>query len=107
MHQIIYQRIHLEICPSCNVQTGVYETYADHPINRLFRAGVSIGINTDTRTITNTTLSQEYQRLHDTFGWDRAHFRRCNLDAIDAAFLEPETRVKIRQRLLAAYGSPA
>ena len=39
--------IHLEVCPSCNVQINLFETYADHPVDRLFRAGVSVGINTD------------------------------------------------------------
>jgi adenosine deaminase len=54
-------QIHLEMCPSCNVQTDIYETYADHPIDRFYRAGLSVGVNTDARTLVNVTLSQEYE----------------------------------------------
>lgn len=107
LRQLIEQRVHLEVCPSCNVQTGVCGTYSEHPVDRLFRAGVSMGINTDTRTITNITLNQEYQRLHETFGWGLTHFLRCNLDAIDAAFIEPPRRGQIRETLIAAYGDSA
>ncbi len=105
IHQLVDQRIHLEVCPSCNVQTGVCGTYAEHPVDRLFRAGVSLGINTDTRTITNITLSQEYQRLHETFGWGPTHFQRCNLDALEAAFAEPAVRTRLRAKLLTTHGA--
>lgn len=83
--------IHLEICPSSNIQTNVFDTMADHPVDRLFRAGVSLGINTDSRTLTYTTLSREYQLLETQFGWGKDHFYQCNLNALNAAFLpEPE-----------------
>ena len=84
--------IHLEVCPSCNVQTDVVATYRVHPVNRLYQyrpgsdssddanmvngqssivrnRGISLGISTDTRTVTDVTLTQEYQRLNETFGW--------------------------------------
>ena len=45
--------IHLEVCPSSNVQTDLCDTYADHPIDALYRRGVSLGVNTDGRAITD------------------------------------------------------
>ena len=51
--------IHLEICPGSNIQTNMYENYAAHPIDRLYRAGVALNVNTDTRTITPVRLDQE------------------------------------------------
>jgi adenosine deaminase len=107
LDSLVANRIHLEVCPSCNVQTGVCEAYAEHPVHRLFQAGVSMGINTDTRTITNITLSKEYQRLEETFGWGLAHFRRCNLDALAAAFLDQPTQARLREKILISYGEPA
>lgn len=44
------RRIHLEVCPSSNVQTNAVTTYEAPPIARLAAAGVSTGINTDART---------------------------------------------------------
>lgn len=92
-------KIHLEVCPSCNVQIDVYNTYADHPINRLFAAGISVGINTDGRTITGISLSDEYERLQQTFGWGINHFFTCNQYALQAAFLPNETKSALQDKL--------
>ena len=92
-------QIHLEACPTCNVQTDCYDTYADHPIDRLYRAGVSIGVNTDTRTISNITLNEEYRKLHQTFGWEKEDFFRCNVNALNAAFLPDDVRSQLLVRL--------
>jgi adenosine deaminase len=95
--------IHLEVCPTCNVQTSIYDTYADHPIDKLHRAGVSVGVNTDARTITNITLSQEYAKLHQTFGWDTEDFFHCNENALKAAFIPDDVRSKLLARLVDGY----
>ncbi|GAC1370692.1 MAG: adenosine deaminase [Ktedonobacteraceae bacterium] len=97
------ERIHLELCPSSNLQTNMYETYANHPINRLYDDGLSLGVNTDTRTITNVTLAQEYERLHVAFGWDKEQFLACNLNALHASFLPESMKQQIEKRLRAGY----
>jgi adenosine deaminase len=96
-------QIHLEICPTCNVQTDVYDTYADHPIDKLHRAGILVGVNTDGRTISNITLSQEYAKLHQTFGWDTEEFFHCNRNALKAAFVPDDVRDKLLARLADGY----
>lgn len=105
LEELRAKHIHLEVCPSSNIQTNMYETYADHPINRLYDDGISIGVNTDARTITSVTLAQEYERLHTTFGWDSEHFLRCNLAALEAAFLQEKRKPALEARLREAYGS--
>jgi len=96
-------QVHLEVCPTCNIQIDIYPTYLDHPIDRLFRAGISIGVNTDTRTMTNITLNQEYEKLSRTFGWEAQDFYRCNLNALEAAFLPDEVRAGLLTRLTNGY----
>ena len=90
--------IHLEVCPTSNVQTDVVATYEDHPVDRLYRRGISLGISTDTRTITDVTLTTEYERLHDTFGWGADEFLAVNLNALRAAFVEPSVKQALEQR---------
>jgi adenosine deaminase len=97
------QKIHLEVCPTSNIQTNVYDTYQDHPISKLYRLGLPVSVNTDTRTMTDITLTQEYEKLQQTFGWDQEHFLACNLNALDAAFIPGETRQQLADRLRIAY----
>ncbi len=97
------ERIHLEVCPTCNIQTDIFPEYKDHPINRLFELGLSIGVNTDARTMSNITLSGEYRKLHETFGWGKEHFLRCNLDALRASFLPEKENKDLLSRLSDEY----
>ncbi len=93
------QGVHLEVCPSSNVATGAVVSYEDHPVDRLYRAGVPLGISTDVRAMLSTTLSGEYERLRATFGWREEDLRRCNRAALLAAFAPDEVKKRVAARL--------
>ncbi|MEO6232250.1 MAG: adenosine deaminase [Ferruginibacter sp.] len=97
-------KIHLEICPSCNVQINLYDTYKDHPIDKLYRAGVSLNVNTDAPTIVDITLNTEYEKLQETFGWTNKDFYQCNKYALEAAFIPQELKRDLLKKLQAGYG---
>lgn len=97
------KQIHLEICPSTNVQLNVFPTYAEHSIDRLFRQDISLGISTDNRTLTPLTLNQEYEKLATTFGWDKNDFLKCNLNAIRAAFMPQPIKEGLMRQVAQAY----
>lgn len=92
-------RIHLEVCPTSNVQIGVCADYREHPIDRLWRAGVPLSVSTDARAIADVTLAREYERLSAAFGWTAHELTACNRMALEAAFVEDD----VRDRLLAAH----
>ncbi len=98
------QHIHLEVCPTSNLQTNIYERMLEHTIDQLYRSGLSLSINTDARTISDVTLRKEYQNLIDTFQWEKAHFLKCNLEALEHAFISDTEKDRLRQRLLVAWG---
>lgn len=100
---LVKSRIHLEVCPTSNIQVNVFETMNDHPADRLYRAGVSLSINTDARTISDTTLTKEYGIMRDYFQWQHRHFLQCNLEAIHHAFIEDDLKTQLKQRLEEAY----
>jgi len=95
--------IHLEVCPGCNVLIDIYNAYADHPVDQLYKAGIPLSINTDTRTITNTNLTREYEQLQQVFGWTTDDFLRCNMAALEAAFIPPVIKKRLVQKLINAY----
>jgi adenosine deaminase len=97
------KQIHLEICPSCNVQINIYPNLSEHPIDWLYRQGVSVGVNTDTRTITDVTLSDEYLKLYEVFGWKPDDFYRCNVNAVKAAFLSSGDKQMLQEKLSKFY----
>jgi adenosine deaminase len=99
LRELRQRGIHLEICPICNVQTGAVPSPEAHPVNKLLDEGLSIGINTDTRGITNTTLAKEYANLARIFGWTAEHFQVCNHYALEAAFLPANRKAHLKRKL--------
>ena len=99
------ENIHLEVCPTSNVQTNVVETIQEHPANKIYKHGVSMSINTDARTVSPVTLSSEYALLEKTFSWNKEHFLKCNLEAIAHSFCEDPLKQKLKQKIIAAYNS--
>jgi adenosine deaminase len=99
------KRIHLEICPTANVQIiPSIGSMEEHPIDRLFRAGVSLNVNSDSRMLTPTTLTREHESLQRVFNWTEQDLLRTNLMGLDAAFVDDGTKQQLRKRFLEPQG---
>ena len=68
--------IPLEICLTSNLVTGVVERLEDHPVRRLFDAGVPITLNTDDPAMFGCTLAGEYQLAARQFGFSETELRK-------------------------------
>jgi len=60
---------------------------ASHPFERLRAAGVAVTVNSDDPPLFATTLTDEYRRLADTFGYDAETCGALSLAALHASFL--------------------
>lgn len=99
VRQLQQQQIHLEICPTCNVQIDIFDAYDSHPVNELHKKNISLGISTDSRALTPITLNEEYEKLQKYFGWNEDDFQRCNLNALEAAFISESLKSDLAKRL--------
>jgi len=93
----------IEVCLTSNVVTGQFSSFFDHPVDELHRAGVLLTLNTDGTLFTQTTLSLEYQRIADTFGWDLADFLRVNMTAVEATSFSPSVKARLKAQLKRGY----
>lgn len=89
----------LEICPTSNVQTNAVNTYQEHPINKLSYDEVPICINTDNRTVSNISLSEEYLKLFNTFNFTLNDFHKMNQNSLKHAFLDDETKNELLKKI--------
>lgn len=94
------KEITLEICPTSNIDTKLYKTIKDNPIDKLRRQGIRVTINTDNRTVSNTNLTREYNLLKDSFDYKEEDFLEFNLNALDAAFITNEEKEILKDKLL-------
>lgn len=85
------RRIPLEVCPSSNVCLGVVPNLESHSFERLRGAGCRVTVNSDDPAFFDTTLTDEFIRLHRTFGYGPVELAALALAGLRAAFLpEPE-----------------
>jgi aminodeoxyfutalosine deaminase len=78
--------IPLEICITSNVMTGVVGALREHPVRRLYDAGVAITLNTDDPGIFRTTLCAEYEVAAREFGFGEEELNAIAENAFRYAF---------------------
>ena len=90
---------HLEICLTSNIMTNTFNSFVDHPINEIYDSSISLSINTDGRTISNTSLSKEYAIAHNELNWSVEKIIQSNLYAVEHSFTSNEIKEKLRKQL--------
>jgi len=92
------QQIPVEICISSNLRTGCLTKLEEHPVRRLFDAGLLVTLNTDDPAMFHTSLSREYELAQDVFGFTDEHVRELARNSLEAAFLPAEKKVELLRR---------
>ena len=92
--------ITLEICPTSNIYTGIYDKISDIPIKEFIDNGVKITINTDDPVICNTTLKNELTLVKDVFNLTDKEMIKLQLNAINASFASKEVKEEIIERIM-------
>jgi adenosine deaminase len=95
--------ITLDLCPTSNVQAGIVPDLAAHPLAALHRAGVSVTISTDDRTITDTTLSDEMARTALALTLTAGELAEIALNAFRRAFSPPSVSVPLADAAARAW----
>jgi adenosine deaminase len=80
-------QIPLELCPTSNLCLGVYPSYADHPLPRLWEEGLYLTVNSDDPPMFRTDLVGEYQALTKYMGFEAYDLESISLNALRASFL--------------------
>jgi adenosine deaminase len=89
------KRIPLEMCPTSNIQTGAAKSIAEHPIGLLRRLSFRVTVNTDNRLMSGTTLSQEFAKLSEAFGYGWDDLQWFTVNAMKSAFVPFNERLEL------------
>ena len=80
------KKIPLEICLSSNLRTGAVKSLAEHPVKRLYDAGVPIILNTDDPAMFDCTLTSEYQLAAREFGFTEEELAAISENSLRYSF---------------------
>ena len=88
----------LEMCPTSNRRTGAVSDLAHHPARRLLDQDVSVTINTDNPGLFALDLTSELEVCVERLGFSDDDLKRVTSDAIDASFVDDDTKADVRRR---------
>jgi adenosine deaminase len=94
--------IELDMAPTSNAQTKAVRRLEDHPLKRFYEQGIKVTISTDSRTVSDITLTQEFQTVARVLGCSREQIWAMNLQALEGGFGDEVTRTRLRHEFLDA-----
>ena len=88
-----------EVCVTSNYQTGVVHSLLEHPVMKMLNAGLNVALGTDDPSISQITLSDEYQHACEELGMEQKVLEECILTAARASFLPEDEREQLTAQL--------
>ena len=97
--RLVHDDIVLEVCPVSNIALAVFSGYQQHPLRKLMDAGVRVTLNSDDPPFFRTSLEDEYRVAEEQFGFNKEMLVQCTRTALEAAFVDEQTRTELMNRL--------
>src|SRR6202453_2737120 len=94
------RRIPLEMCPTSNVQTGAAPSIERHPIRVLRQLSFRVTVNTDNRLMSQVTLSSEFHKLVEEFGYGWSDIEWLTVNAMKSAFAGFDERLLLIKNVI-------
>lgn len=100
LEYVTNHRVPLEICITSNVQTQAVDSFADHPMREYMDRGVRVTINTDNRTVSDTTITDEYYQAVKHYNLSLANIRTLMINGFKSSFLSYDEKSDILQEAI-------
>lgn len=86
----------LEMCPKSNIDTKGVAKYEEHPIYKYHKDDIKVNLSTDNRTVSNITLTEEFENVDKAFNIDFEDYKKIYLDSVDASFCTDELKEQLK-----------
>ena len=93
------KKIPLEVCPTSNIQTKAVKNYKEHPIYDFYNDGIMVTLNTDNRTVSETTMTEEFVHIKKAFDLKKKEYIKIYLNSVEAAFISEDEKQRLRKYL--------
>lgn len=94
------QRIGIEMCPTSNLQTKAVDDLSLYPLEQFVKENIPVSINTDNRTVSGTTITQEIQLVMERLHQPEEVILQCTKNAIETAFADDIIKHELYQEML-------
>ena len=86
--EVAEKKIGVELCPTSNLQTKAVTDFTDYPFREFYDAGILLSINTDNRTVSDTSCTDEYMRLAEAGMFQEPMCEKIYMASLHSAFAD-------------------
>ena len=94
-------RTGVEMCPISNLQTKAVEGPEDYPMREFLDNGLLVTVNTDNRTVSNTSISRELGFIQETYGIRDDELKLMMENAVRVSFAGDSVKDRILKEIRA------
>ena len=98
------RQVPLEVCPTSNVCLNIFDSMDSHPLPRLIEEGLYVTINSDDPSMFDTTLTNEYIVIAETFGFNVDMIERLVLNGVQATLLDEDEKSQMEREFMTSFG---
>jgi adenosine deaminase len=102
MDELAKSGIPLELCPTSNLQTVVFDELSSYPLRRFIEKGICITLNSDNRSVSATDAHRELELVGEEFALTREEKRVLLQNSVRAAFASDEIKAEL-DRMIAEF----
>lgn len=89
----------VEMCPISNLQTKAIQHPEEYPMREFLERGLLVSINTDNRTVSNTSLTKELEFVQRMYGISDEMILQMMQNAVKTAFAEEDVKERLLRKL--------
>ena len=93
-------RIPLEMCVTSNIQTKAVESVSTHPIRFYYDYGLRVTVNTDSRLISHTTVTDELHLISRELDFSLPEIKNLIIYGFKSAFLPYREKVNVLSKIV-------
>ncbi len=97
--KIILNDVCLEICPTSNVCTKIFDKIEEYPFDKIINSNVKFTINTDDMTVCNTNIKKEFKLFNRLYDIDINLFKKIITTSIDYSFSPIDIKNELKEKL--------
>ncbi|MBQ9233619.1 MAG: adenosine deaminase [Lachnospiraceae bacterium] len=100
MEQCKEKHIGFELCPTSNYQTKAVKPGTDYPLRHFIDYGIKATVNTDNRTVSNTTMTREYNYIIDKLNIAKEELLLLYENSIELSFANDDIKNSLYKTII-------
>ena len=101
--EVAEKKIGVELCPTSNLQTKAVTDFTNYPFREFYDAGILLSINTDNRTVSDTSCTDEYMRLAEAGMFQEPMCEKIYMASLHSAFADDDTKQVLWKKWMSMF----